>query len=108
MGNPAAATRVANAIATLKWIVIILLLLAMFVVPAVFIFGALEGEDLAPVALLAIGAAALIGGLLGSIAVWVLFGWFEQTLRMLAMVATNTAHAGQQQVQQQAQQPFYR
>lgn len=105
MGNPAAAIRVANTIAMFKWIVIGLMVLAMFVVPAVFIFGALEGEDVPPLALLLIIAAALVGGLLGTIVVWVLFGWFEQTLRMLAMVAGNTGYSGQQA---QPAQQFYR
>jgi len=102
MGNPAAAIRVANTIATFKWIVIGLMVLATFVGPAVLIFGALEGEDLATPAMIVIGLGALVGGMLGSIVVWVLFGWFEQTLRMLAMVATNTIAA------QQPQQAFYR
>ncbi len=104
MGNPAAATRVANTIAMFKWIVIGLIVLAMIVAPVVVIFGVLGDEELAPVALLVIAAAALVGGVLGSIVVWVLFGWFEQTLRMLAMVAGNTAntgYSGQQQVQPQ-------
>lgn len=104
MGNPAAAIRVANTIATFKWVVIGLLVLAMFVMPAVFIFAAIEGNDLEPIVVLLVIVAALVGGLLGSSVVWVLFGWFEQTLRMLAMVAGNTGHAGQQP----AQQPFYR
>lgn len=108
MGNPAAAIRVANTIAMFKWIVIGLIVLAMFVVPAVFIFGVLEGEDVPPLALLLVIAAALVGGLLGSIVVWVLFGWFEQTLRMLAMVAGNTANTGYAGQQAQPAQQFYR
>ncbi|WP_109506352.1 hypothetical protein [Nocardioides speluncae] len=105
MGNPAAAIRVANTIATFKWIVIGLIVLAMFVVPAVVFFGVLEGEDLAPLAILLLAVAALVGGVLGSIIAWVLFGWFEQTLRMLAMVAGNTTTAAPAL---QPQQAYYR
>jgi hypothetical protein len=94
---------VANTIATFKWIVVGLIVVAMIVAPVVVIFGVLGDEELAPVAMLVIGAAALVGGLLGSIVVWVLFGWFEQTLRMLAAIASNTGHPVQQ-----PQQQFYR
>lgn len=101
MGNPAAAIRVANTIATVKWIVIGLIVLAAFVGPAVLIFGSIDGGvSIGPVLVAVL--AGLVGSLLGSIVVWVLFGWFEQTLRMLAMVATNTGYSGQ------PQQQFYR
>jgi hypothetical protein len=35
-----------------------------------------------------------VGAGLYALITWVLFGWFEQTLRMLATIADNTASAG--------------
>lgn len=85
--NPAAANRVATIIGTFKWIIVGLVGLTGFVVVLVSLFsGDAEG--------LIVAFVALIGTLLYAVVIFVLFGWFEQTLRMLAEIATNTRSGG--------------
>lgn len=82
MNNPAGADRVANLISTFKWIVI-----GIAAVVAVVVFVAFASQGGAGAAA---GLLVLIGVGVYCIILYVMFGWFEQTLRMLANIATNT------------------
>jgi hypothetical protein len=85
MNNPAAANRVATTIATFKWVIIGLIGLVTLIG---FAAGAAQGGSG-----LALAFVFLIGGALEALVLYVVWGWFEQTLRMLADIATNTAIA---------------
>jgi len=88
MSSPAAAQRVAGAISVVKWVVIAFQLLAAFV----FGFGAVlaSSDDFVSTPAGLVGAVVIA---LSAVVTWVLFGWFEHTLSMLAQVAINTAPA---------------
>lgn len=86
------AIRVATTIGVFKWILICLALLAGLIT-AIAAFA--DGSS----SVVLVGFGAGVGGILYSLMVWVLFGWFEHTLRALAEIAANTgasAHNYQQ------------
>lgn len=92
MNNPAAANRVATMIATFKWILIGLIALGVLV-------GVIGGFAAADDGGIFFSFMALVMGAVYAVVTYVMFGWFEQTLRMLASIAANTgsnaaAHAG--------------
>ncbi|MBC9734918.1 hypothetical protein [Nocardioides marmotae] len=83
MNNPAAANLVATTIGTVKWVAV-----AGFALLGAFgvLGGLLSGE----VSGVLVGLMVLVASALCALLMWVLFGWFEQTLRMLADIAVNT------------------
>lgn len=80
--HTAPAFRVASAIGVVKWIVVGVHALVAVVA---FLGGALSGS--ATILNLAI---PLVSGI-GALVAWVMFGWAQHTLGMLATVARNTA-----------------
>lgn len=80
MNHIAAANRVASMIATVKWVVIGLVGLAVLIG---FISSITEDAP-------GIGVVALLVGAVYGFLTYVFFGWLEQTLRMLATIAVNT------------------
>lgn len=76
--------RVAGTIGGVKWVLVGLMLLAA----AVGMLAALvSGEPQA----LGIGLAVAFVSVIYAVGIWVLFGWFELTLRALGEIAQNTA-----------------
>ena len=83
--STAPAVRVATTIATCKWIAVGGILL-------VGVLGLLGGLASGDASRVLIGLVLLVASVLYALVAWVLFGWFEQTLRMLAVIAENTSH----------------
>jgi hypothetical protein len=83
----ARAARVASTIGVFKWIMILIVLLAGVITLALTFAN---GESSA----VGIGLAAAVGAVLYALMIWVLFGWFELTLRALAAITTNTTPTG--------------
>lgn len=84
--NTASAVRVATTIATFKWIAVGGILL-------VGVIGLLGGFASGDGSGVLVGLLFFVGAALYALVAWVLFGWFEQTLRLLAAIAENTAPA---------------
>jgi hypothetical protein len=86
MNNTAAvrAARVASTIGVVKWILMAVILLAAVVT---LLVGLTSGES----STFAIGLGAAVGGILYALLIWVLFGWFEHSLRALSEIVANTA-----------------
>ena len=78
------ATRVASTIGVFKWVLISLLLLAGLI-GVIIAFASGEASTVG------IGLGVAFGAIIYSLGIWVLFGWFEHTLRALAEITTNTA-----------------
>jgi hypothetical protein len=78
------AARVASTIGVFKWILISLLLLAGLI-------GVIAAFASGEASTVGIGLGVAFGAIIYSLGVWVLFGWFEHTLRALAEITTNTA-----------------
>ena len=86
------AIRVATTIGVIKWILVSLALLA-----GVITVIAMFSDETTSSSLIGVGGG--VAAILYALMVWVLFGWFEHTLRALAEIATNTrtpAHAYRQ------------
>jgi hypothetical protein len=84
MARPVAAVRVAATIGAAKWTLVSLL--ALFGVGSlVMSMAAAASGDSA-----ALSFAVFIVCTIYAVLVWVLFGWFEHTLRLLSSIATNT------------------
>lgn len=80
-----AAIRVAVAIAIVKWLLIVVEIVAVAVFGFMVFEAMNEGDsNWFPNALAALGCVVAI------VLTWVLFGWFEQVLRMLTAIARNT------------------
>jgi small-conductance mechanosensitive channel len=95
------AVRVATTIGVFKWILVCLTLLAGVITAIAMLSD--NSSDYSTT----IGVGAVLGAILYALMTWVLFGWFEHTLRALAQIATNTAvPASSYQQAPQYQQPF--
>jgi hypothetical protein len=101
VGVTGPAVRVAKTIGVFKWILVCLTLLAG-VITAIAMVSANSSDYSSTIAV-----GAVVGAILYALMTWVLFGWFEHTLRALAQIATNTSvpASGYQQAPQYAQ-PF--
>lgn len=77
-----AAARVARTIGTFKWVLVAAALVAG-------VIGFAVGLTTEAGATIAFGSAA--GAAVYAVSVWVLFGWFQHTLGMLAAISANTA-----------------
>lgn len=92
------ASRVAGTIGAVKWVLVALMLLAAGISVLVAL---MSGEASA----LGIGLGVAFASVIYAVGIWVLFGWFELTLRALADITTNTAGLLPQQQFQQYQGP---
>jgi hypothetical protein len=82
-GGTRPAIRVAATIGVLKWILVSIALLAgLITVIAMF------ADETTSSSLIGLGAGT--GAILYALMIWVLFGWFEHSLRALAQIAANT------------------
>jgi hypothetical protein len=84
--NAAAAARVAATIGAFKWV-----LIAAQVVAGIVLLLALNSVESWPTWTAASGLVALLFMLLSAVMTWVLFGWFQHTLGMLAAISANTS-----------------
>lgn len=85
MSSSAAASRVAGTIGVFKWIIV-----GAQVLFGVILLFALNAQQDWPTWTAAAGPVALVSMLLSALFTWVLFGWFQHTLGMLATIAANT------------------
>lgn len=80
--NASAAGRVASTIGVFKWIIVI-----MYATTGVILMFTLNANEDIPAWT---ALAAPVGALMVALGAWVLFGWFQHTLAMLAAIAANT------------------
>jgi uncharacterized membrane protein len=91
---------VATTIGVFKWILVCLTLLAGLITALAMLADKTTYSSV-------IGLGAGLGAIVYALMVWVLFGWFEHTLRALAEIAANTgARVNNYQQAPQFEQPF--
>lgn len=86
MVTNAAAARVASTIGAMKWVII-----AAQIITGVILMLAINSAETWPSWTAVLAPAAIVSALLSAVFTWVLFGWFQHTLGMLAAIAGHQA-----------------